>query len=63
MKRIIIGWVNGDRIEFTCTSASYGHQSHNVILSNAKAEGWEKPALYVTIPLANILMMSESEVE
>jgi len=61
MKQIRVAWLNGDVLVFTCTSASYGHGSRNIILSNAKETDWQDQVSYVTIPLHNVLMVTEKE--
>ena len=63
MKRISLLLENGTEIKYQCLSASYGPESVNVLLRNAKRSDQmgERPKEFVLIPLRNVLSMTEDE--
>lgn len=63
MKRISLLMETGDVVEWQCVSASYGPESRNVLMRNAKRadQTQQRAKEFILIPLQHVVSMTEDE--
>jgi hypothetical protein len=63
VRRIVVDYNDGGMVIWKCSAASYGHDSRNMILSNAARDdstiGRENLIELVLISLANVRLVTE----